>query len=182
MRRTLAYVMVALAIALLVGSFRIYSLPKRLMAERTYVYLEQAGGYNRFVHQRLPDASWREFVSPSPDLMYSYLVFDTARAPVAIEIPAYDDYWINQMVDDRTDTFGYVGHDTSRSDVSKFVVYSDATPAFDVPEGFSAFKSPSPTGVFLLRYLVRAPDSIDRINATRQKIRVWEMKPGAKNR
>ena len=182
MRRNVAYVVIALAVALLVGGLRIHFLPERLMAERTDIYVKQAGGHNRFVHQKLPDASWREFVSPSPDLMYSYLVFDTSRAPVAIEIPAYDDYWINQMVDDRTDTFGYVGHDTSRSDVSKFVVYSDATPAFDVPEGFSAFKSPSPTGVFLLRYLVRAPDSIDRINATRQKIRVWEMKPGAKNR
>jgi len=179
MRRTLAYVMVAVALASLVGGFRIHSMPKRLMAERTDVYLVQAGGYNKFVHKNLPDASWREFVSPSPDLLYSYLVFDTARAPVAIEIPAYDDYWINQMVDDRTDTFGYVGHDTSKSGMAQFIVYSDATPAFDVPEGFSTFKSPTPSGLFLLRYLVRTPDAIDRINATRQKIRVWEVKPGA---
>ncbi len=180
MRRNVAYVVVALAVALLVGGLRIHSLPKGLMAERTDIYLKQAGGYNRFVHQKLPDASWREFVSPSPDLLYSYLVFDTAQAPVAVEIPGHDDYWINQMVDNRTDTFGYVGHDTARGDVSKFVVYSDDTPAFDVPEGFNAFKSPSSTGLFLLRYLVRTPDSIDRINETRQRIRVWEIRPAAK--
>lgn len=180
MRGNLAYVVGALAIALLVGGLRIHTMPKRLMAERTAIYLEQAHGYNKFVHQNLPDASWREFVSPSPDLLYSYLVFDTTQAPIAVEIPDYDDYWVNQIVDDQTDTFGYVGHQAPKGSASRFVVYSDATPAFAVPEGFKSFKSPSPTGLFLLRYLVRKPDSIAQINEAREKIRVWKLKSEAK--
>jgi len=175
MRSNLWYLAGALALALLVGGFRIYTMPECLMAERTAVYLEQANGYNKFVHQNLPDASWREFVSPSPDLLYSYLVFNTTAAPVAAEIPEHDDYWINQMVDDQTDSFGYVGHQTPKGDAARFVVYSEATPDFVVPEGFKSFKSPSPTGLFLLRYLIRTPDSIAHINEIRLKIRVWEL-------
>jgi len=101
------------------------------------------------------------------------LVFDTTQAPIAVEIPGHDDYWINQMVDDRTDTFGYVGHDTARGGVSKFVVYSDVTPAFDVPK-FQHVQESFAYGPFLLRYLVRTPDSIDRIDEARQRIRVWK--------
>jgi hypothetical protein len=179
MRRNLPYALGAIAIALVVGGYRIHTMPKRLMRERTAIYLEQASGYNNFVHQKRADASWREFVSPSPDLLYSYLVFDTTGAALAVEIPEYGDYWVNQMVDDQTDTFGYAGHG---SGASRFVVYSEATPAFATPEGFTPFKSPSPTGLLLLRYLVRTPDSIARIDDIRRKIRVRKLTPDSKIR
>jgi hypothetical protein len=175
MRGNLGYVLSALVIATATAVLRIHTMPKRLMAERTAVYLKQAQGHNKFVHQKLADASWREFVSPSPDLLYSYLVFDTSRSAVAVEMPSYDDFWINQMVDDQTDTFGFVGHQTPGSQI-RFVVYSDATPTFVTPQNFASFKSPSPTGLFLLRYLVRDPASIPRIDDTRHKIRVWELR------
>ena len=175
MLRRLSYVVGSLAVAAFVAGFRIYTMPERLMAERTSVYLKQANGYNRFSHQGLPDASWREFVSPSPDLLYSYLVFDTTKSAIAIEIPGYNGYWLNQMVDDRTDTFGYVGHRAPVSDATHFVIFSNATPNFATPAGFEAFKSPTPTGLFLLRYLVRSPDSVAQIDAVRQSIRVWEL-------
>jgi len=53
MRRNVAYVVIALAVALLVGGLRIHFLLERLMAERTDIYVKQAGGHNRFVHQKL---------------------------------------------------------------------------------------------------------------------------------
>jgi hypothetical protein len=175
MFRRLSYVVGTIVVAALVAGFRIYTMPERLMAERTSVYLMQANGHNRFLHQGLPDASWREFVSPSPDLLYSYLVFDTTKSAIAVEIPGYDGYWLNQMVDERTDTFGYVGHRAPVSDWTRFVIFSDTTPSFVTPAGFEAFKSPTPTGLFLLRYLVRSPDSVAKIDAVRKSIRVWEL-------
>ena len=175
MLKRLSYVVGSIVVAALVAGLRIYTMPERLMAERMSVYLIQANGYNRFIHQGLPDASWREFVSPSPDLLYSYLVFDTRKSAIAVEIPGYDGYWLNQMVDDRTDSFGYVGHRAPVSDATRFVISSDATPNFAIPVGFEAFKSPTPTGLFLLRYLVRSPDSVAQIDAVRQSIRVWEL-------
>jgi hypothetical protein len=175
MLKRLSYAAGSIVVAVLVAGFRIYTMPERLMAERTSVYLMQASGYNRFIHQGLPDAGWREFVSPSPDLLYSYLVFDTTKSAIAVEIPGYDGYWLNQMVDDRTDTFGYVGRRAPASDATRFVIFSNATADFATPPGFEAFKSPTPTGLFLLRYLVRSPDSVARIDAVRQSIRVWEL-------
>jgi hypothetical protein len=175
MLRRLSYVVGSLLVASFVAGSRIYTMPECLMAERTSVYLKQANGYNRFSHQGLPDASWREFVSPSPDLLYSYLVFDTTKSAIAVEIPGYNGYWLNQMVDDRTDTFGYVGYRAPVSDATCFVIFSNATPNFATPAGFEAFKSPTPTGLFLLRYLVRSPDSVAQIDAVRQSIRVWEL-------
>jgi hypothetical protein len=175
MLRRLPCLVGLLVVAAFVAGFRIYMMPERLMAERTSVYLKQANGYNRFIHQGLPDASWREFVSPSPDLLYSYLVFDTTKSAIAVEIPGYDGYWLNQMVDDQTDTFGYVGHRAPVSDPTRFVIFSNAALRLTTPAGFEVFKSPTPTGLFLLRYLVRSPDSVAKIDAVRQSIRVWEL-------
>jgi len=171
-RRFFRYIAGALIVAVIVCIFNIYTIPARRVAERNAVYLEQAGGYNRFVHKSLPDASWKEFVRPSPDLLYSYLVFDTRKSALLVEIPGYNDYWVNQMVDDETDSFAYVGKRSSGSNDVRFVLYSDKTPAFQVPEGYLSFKSPSPTGTFLLRYLVRSPVGLEKIETLRRQIKV----------
>ncbi|MBW1898276.1 MAG: DUF1254 domain-containing protein [Deltaproteobacteria bacterium] len=172
MKINFQYVIGTLIIALIVCAYGIYTMPQRLVAERNKIYVQQANGHNRFVHKSLPDASWKEFVRPCPDLLYSYLVFDTRQSAIAVEMPGYDDYWVNQMVDDQTDSFAYVGQRSAGNQGVKFVLYSDQTPPFKTPEGFLSFKSPSPTGTFLLRYLVRSPDSVRRIEELRKQIQV----------
>jgi hypothetical protein len=172
MKSIFRYIAGTLGIAFAVWAYGIYTMPERKVAERNEIYLQQAGGYNAFVHQKLSDASWREFVKPCPDLLYSYLVFDTRNSAIAVEIPGYNDYWVNQMVDDQTDSFAYVGQRTAGSEDVKFILYSDDTPPFKTPDGFRSYKSPSSTGTFLLRYLVRSPDAVTELDTLRKKINV----------
>lgn len=172
MKINFRYIAGTLIIAFAVWAYGIYTMPERKVAERNETYLKQANGFNKFVHQKLSDASWREFVKPCPDLLYSYLVFDTRNSAIAVEIPGYNDYWVNQMVDDQTDSFAYVGQRTAAGEDVKFILYSDGTPTFKTPDGYKAYKSPSPTGTFLLRYLVRSPDDVSMLDALRKKIKV----------
>ncbi len=171
-KNILPYAIGALVIASILVTWNVYTIPGRLVAERNDIYVQQANGYNRFVHNKPADASWREFVKPCPDLMYSYLVFDTGKFAIAVELPGHIDYWVNQMVDDQTNSFAYVGQRTAGSQGVKFVLHSDQTPKFETPAGFQSIKSPSVTGTFLLRYLVRSPESISQIDALRKQIRV----------
>ena len=172
MKINFRYIIGTLVIAFAVWVYGIYTMPERKLAERNEIYLQQANGYNKFVHKNVADASWREFVKPCPDLIYSYLVFDTRNSAIAVEMPGYNDYWVNQMVDDQTDSFAYVGQRTSGNKDVKFVLYSDDTPPFETPDGFKPFKSPSPTGTFLLRYLVKSPATVSQIDKRRKQIRV----------
>ncbi len=147
--------------------------PGYLVNQRNQEYLAQAGGYNSFFHQNLPDDKFKAFVSPSPDLLYSYLVFNTEKSALAVEIPPHHDYWVNQMVDDNTDSFAYVGYQTKSNGPVKFILYSDDSPPFDPPEGYKTIKSPSTIGTFLLRYLVRTPNDIPHLEIIRRSIKVY---------
>lgn len=172
MKRIILYAFVFVLTAGFTAAWRVLSLPHVLVSERNAIYIKQAGGYNRFVHTPLPDSSWREFVRPSPDLLYSYLVFDTEKAAVAVTFPGYVDYWVNQMVDDKTDSFAYTGNRQAGGSEARILVYSDKTPPFTPPPGFLSVKSPSATGTMLLRYLIRRPEDVAKIDALRRQVKV----------
>jgi len=145
--------------------------PERKVARAVDHMLEAAGGHNRFVHVARPDANFRQIVKPSPDLLYSTLVFDVTQHAIAVEIPPFDDYWVNQVVAMNTDSVAYIGRRNQPSGATtRFVVYAPPTPAFDVPEGYQKVFSPTAIGVFLLRFLIRDDASLETIEVVRQKI------------
>ncbi len=176
--RNLLYLSVVLASATATSAYQIHTMPGRLQAERNAFFVEQAGGTNRFYHGPPADASWNAFVRPCPDLLYSYAAFDIRRAPLAIELPGHEDYWVLQMVADDTASFAYVGDRTEGSRPAKVLLTSDDTPPCSPPDGFKLFRSPSPTGTLLLRYLIRSPDSLGLLENLRASIRIHPLECG----
>jgi hypothetical protein len=172
-RRNIVYIAGSLFIALFVIIYGISTMPSRLLKERNDAYLKMAGGYNVFLHLPRADARWDTFVSPSPDLMYSVLVFDTGEHPLVVEFPPYPGYWVNQMVAENTDSFAYIGNRTEGDRGVKILLYSDATPAFEDPGEVTMFKTPSVTGTFLLRYLIKSDDDVKKIEEIRSTIRAY---------
>jgi len=86
-KRNVVYIAGSLFIALFVIVYGISTMPSRLLKVRNEAYLKMAGGYNVFLHLPRADARWDTFVSPSPDLMYSVLVFNTGEHPIVVEFP-----------------------------------------------------------------------------------------------
>lgn len=172
------YIFVVLAVAAAVSAYQIHTMPGRLQAERNAFFAEQAGGTNRFFHSPPADASWNAFVRPCPDLLYSYAAFDLRRAPLAIELPGHNDYWVLQMVADDTASFAYVGDRTEGSRPANLLLTSDDTPPCSPPDGFKQFRSPSPTGTLLLRYLIRSPESLGLLENLRASIRIGPLECG----
>jgi|GEM_PF-1294980 len=172
-KRNVVYIAGSLFIALFVIVYGISTMPSRLLKVRNEAYLKMAGGYNVFLHLPRADARWDTFVSPSPDLMYSVLVFNTGEHPIVVEFPPHPGYWVNQMVADNTDSFAYIGNRTECDRGVTILLYSDATPAFEDPGRFKMFQSPSVTGTFLLRYLVKSDDDVRSIERLREKIRSY---------
>ncbi|MBP8925049.1 MAG: DUF1254 domain-containing protein [Pseudomonadales bacterium] len=92
--------------------------------------VRNSGGWNKFYHMReLATANVRDVVKPNRDTLYSSAVIDLHSGPVVVHVPAYDKYWNVQMMDDRSDVFGYLGSRTHGK--------GHATTALIVPPGFS---------------------------------------------
>jgi hypothetical protein len=172
-RKKIVYIAGSLFIAVVFALYGIYTMPSRLLKEQNEEYLRKAGGYNIFVHLPRADAQWDGFVAPSPDLMYSILVFNIREHPLVVEFPPFPGYWVNQMVADNTDSFAYIGSRTEGDRGVKILLYSDTTPSFKSLEGIRMFKSPSLTGTLLLRYLIKSDDDLKKIEDIRSTIRAY---------
>lgn len=155
--------------------FALQATPSYLMKKRNEVYLQEAGGFNKFYHQQLPDSDFDAFVSPSPDLLYSYLVFDVSRAAILVEFPVHAEFWVNQMVGDNTDTFAYVGYKDQLDRPIRLVLFNHESPMFEAPEDAKLIEAPSNTGTFLLRYLIRNKRDLAEIDAKRRLVKVVEL-------
>ena len=155
----------------IVRSIRAY--PLRRIDETVASFLELAGGPNQFVHMGRADASFRAFVKPSPDLLYSFLVFDVSRSALQVEIPPVAGFWVNQIVAMNSDSVGYIGSRNRPADTpTRFVLEAPETPDCDPPESYERILSPTSRGAFLLRFLIRGEQSIAAIETIRSAIRV----------
>jgi len=101
-------------------------------------------------------AASRSVVMPSPDMLYSYCVFDVSGGPVRITAnPALSSYWSVALYGANSDNF-YVINDR-RADgqpVDLWLVSEGANPAaHPVPTGSKVVVTPSKTGFLLMRVL-----------------------------
>ncbi len=122
---------------------------------------------NVFFHGRAPTAKARQIVMPSPDLVYSSCVYDLARGPLRMQgnLPPAGHYWSLSLYAHNTDNY-FVLDDRElpdrRFDVTLY------PPSSRVAENQTAVKSPSPTGIALIRMIQRREDDLAVIQASQQ--------------
>lgn len=174
MKRNLLIIIVTTLLTIAAFFAAVYYYPIALIADRNSLYVERVG-FNQFIHDDIPDDTFRDFVKPSPDLIYSYLVYDISEKPLAIEIPAYDDYWLLQIAATNSDSQAYIGSRTEGKKATKFILHSASQTAFQAPEGFKKVQVQTEKGTFLLRYFVRSQDLVSKIDITRKQIKVYTL-------
>lgn len=125
----------------------------------------EAGGTHRLVHAPLPDASFREIVKPSPDLLYSTFTFDLDEGPVRLRLPPHDGPWVAQVMDARGDSVAYLGDGDERAVIA--LVGQEVEPM-----GARVFRLSRARGAVLVRYLVERPEQLEELEAKRRTIRV----------
>ncbi len=108
-------------------------------------------GVNRFYHASAPDAEAREVVRPSPDLLYSIGAFDLSKGPLTISSPCGEAYMSLSFYTSAGDNF-FVANDRMCSNGLMTVVLTGRGTDLKPDSGGWAVRSPSTTGVMLLRY------------------------------
>jgi uncharacterized membrane protein len=163
-----ALVWFAATLALAVGFHygTIVAYPRLLMslAERK---LSAEIGKNVVRHRGGPNPAHRIVVSPSPDLIYSVIVFDLSEAALHITAPITGTYMSLSLYAENTDNF-FVMNDRQVTG-GKFDIVLAGQEVKDTPiPGAQLVRSPSKTGIALIRYFIGDGKQAEQIK-TRQK-------------
>ncbi len=112
------------------------------------------GQTNAAIHFERANAAFRKFPAPSPDLFYSMCVFDVEAAPVEVTMPAPSDtYWSAAFYAANGDNF-FVVNDKSAKGARGIIVIVGANSAEPALSGGLIAKSPSTTGIVIIRTLI----------------------------
>lgn len=157
MRRWLANI-AAVALIAVATHFAVFGgIPYVIMSRVMTRAAAQAGGTNAAVSGgRLPTAADRRIVRPSPDLLYTYCVFDVGDGPVLIGGTPSRAYWSMALYASNTDNF-FVLDDRQAAGDSAMVVLSSHEMLPRIPAGYKSLQviePPSRKGLALFRYLV----------------------------
>jgi uncharacterized membrane protein len=123
---------------------------------------------NVFFHGRAPTSKARQIVMPSPDLVYSSCVYDLARGPLRMQgnLPPAGHYWSLSLYAHNTDNY-FVLNDRELPD-RRFDLTLYPPSSSRVAENQTAVKSPSVTGIALIRMIQRREDDLSMIQVSQQ--------------
>jgi uncharacterized membrane protein len=131
-------------------------------------HLKAKVGINRFYHASRPDSDSREVVRPSPDLLYSIGAFDLSHGPLEVVSSPPGTYMSLSLYSANGDNFFVVNDRALTNGPLKVVLVGGNQ---DVPPGSdrSAIRSPSKSGIMLLRYFAGGKEAIaDRMRRDTQ--------------
>jgi uncharacterized membrane protein len=125
-------------------------------------------GKNAFYHGTRPTPKDRIVVLPSPDLIYSSGAFDLNDGPVRIKAPLTGSYMSVSLYASNSDNF-FVMNDQQVKDGKFDIILAnpEEAPVPDIP-GVQVVRSPSKTGIMLIRYFAGEGTRAEEI-ASRQK-------------
>ncbi|MBI1239047.1 MAG: DUF1254 domain-containing protein [Alphaproteobacteria bacterium] len=165
MRRGIGLLLTVAGVAILVHFIVLALIPGRVMAT-ALSRIGADGGVNQMIFPPLPDASSRGVIRPSPDLLYSVCAFDLSGGPVEISVPITKDAYASlALYSDVTDNFFVVNDTQAPFDSIEIVLVSGTErPQTDIP----IIKSPSETGLALVRMLATSPEDAAKADAIRR--------------
>jgi hypothetical protein len=112
---------------------------------------------------RLVEPAVKTVVLPNHDTAYTVAQFDLSRGPLVIDVPdTAGRYYVLQLLDAYSNTFGYIGRRTTGTEAGSFAL---VPPGFSgaLPRGVSRIESPTPLVWLLGRTLVRDEAEIPAI-------------------
>lgn len=126
-----------------------------------------------FHSRRASDHSDKVHSSVTPDLLYSALWFDLRKGPVVFSVP--DDggiYYSLQFMEMYSDIFGYIGTRKTGGKAGKYLLVGQDWNG-TVPAGIAGvLRSPTPTGLVLLRVALTDRTKLQPIHALQDKVTV----------
>jgi hypothetical protein len=111
--------------------------------------------------------------SINDDQLYSLTWFDVSREPMVITVPdAGTRYYSIQMMEMYSDIFDYIGIRATGNKAGSYLLVGPDWKG-ELPKGIAALRrSPTPTGMLLLRITIDSPDNLAPVNALREQTHI----------
>lgn len=156
-----------LIISAIIAHFATIILIPHIVMLGYYVKMKHMGvEANRIYHAPLINASMREVVLPSPDLLYSYCLYDVSSAAVLVtaEIPE-NTYWSVSFYDSATNNF-FTLNDSSVKREARILLVKDLSQAKNLNATIVVAKSEK--GLILFRIFIPNESILPYLERVRQ--------------
>jgi uncharacterized membrane protein len=157
-----------LLVAAAVHAATLLLLPRFVMLRTMAGMTKLAGAANTITHA--PRATWRSrgVVRPSPDLLYSFCVYDLGAAGGAVRVSAHDmpqSYWSVSVFDTDTNNFYALNDRQSETGEADFILMPQARSA--EAGRLPVVSAPTSRGIVLFRTLVNDEAHLAEIDTAR---------------
>lgn len=158
---------IALVLAVVIHIAFVRAFPRIVMLIVGRVF---KGPVNEMIHMPPTTANSRAVVRPSPDLLYSAVIYDVSEQPLRIDAVIPETYWSISFFANNTDNFFVENDRDIGANSTTFILLGPGQPAPDL--GTSRIvRAQSSKGVVLLRSLVRDAERIDELVAVQKQAR-----------
>lgn len=161
----LAWIAVALGGAIAVHIAVVRAFPYLVMFVVGRVF---KGPVNEMIHMPPTTAASRSVVRPSPDLLYSAVIYDVRDGPLRIDALVPATYWSISFFANNTDNY-FVTNDRAIGEGPASFVLAGPGEKPDAPDSAYLIEAKSKRGVILLRALVQDFAKIDDLIAIQKQ-------------
>jgi uncharacterized membrane protein len=167
MRMPLSWIAVTLLLSTAVHVAFVSAIPKGIMSVLMMKGSKDSGN-NRMLHPARIDSSARKVVSPSPDLAYSICFYDLTDGRLIVTAPKPDTerYMSVALYDDSTNNF-FVQNDRTLLASGLRLIITQEEDNSVTPKDFKIIKSPTKTGLVLIRRTFEGDTEWQNVDAER---------------
>jgi uncharacterized membrane protein len=165
------YIAVFAISAIIVHIAFVAFLPKLIMV--FYFYTTTSAGYeeNKIYHAPPINSSQRTVVLPSPNLLYSFCIYDVSEGPLLIEAKVPENtYWSVSFYDSFTNNF-FTINDRQVKGMAKILLVKEGT---EVKTDAIVVRAKDEHGFVLFRTFIPDKALIPQLDALRQR---WKCEP-----
>ena len=126
---------------------------------------------NKVMHSPPINVNSRSVVAPSPDLVYSIVVYDVSEKPLLIDVTIPDTYWSISFFSTQTDNY-YVKNDRQFETNPAQLLLVSKDKAVEAPPNATVVKAATDKGIILFRSLIKSESHFQKLDKERQQITV----------
>ncbi len=173
MRNWKGFIIITLILSAIFHVATIKAIPYVVMTVAKKKLMEREKiGVNEVAYKDLITEDERVVIRPSPDLLYSGMIFDVSKAPLMVSASVEEGkYWALNFYDMETNNFG-IFDDRKITDGDFKIILAHKDAEIKNPQGYKVLRSPDSTGVMLNRIVVPDRSVLDEYQKLQHTLKV----------
>ncbi len=132
---------------------------------------QNATALNKVIHSPPIDVNSRRVVAPSPDLVYSIIIYDVSEKPLLIDVTIPDTYWSISFFSSKTDNYHVKNDRQLESNQARFILVGE-NESVEARPNTKVVKAATDKGIILFRSLIKSKTHFQKLDGQRRQITV----------